>query len=182
MTHIFLYGPPGSGKSTIGKSLAASLDLPYVDLDQFIEETAGKSILQIMEGGGEPGFRDLESTSLRQLILEPASVIALGGGALLREENRFFAESAGKVVFLDADSDSILKRLRDDPDQRPLLTGDKEEKLKALMLRRADHYASFKLRIATIGHLPEQISGEIQKALGRFRVSWDGGWLRYTRV
>src|SRR5688572_4745869 len=102
MPHIFLYGPPGTGKSTVGKILARNLKLPFIDLDRVIEKNAGMPISQIMEGQGEPAFRNLESMAVQNVIAEKESVIALGGGALLREENRTIAENNGKIVLLMA--------------------------------------------------------------------------------
>ena len=170
MRHIFLYGPPGSGKSTVGKLLAASLNLPFLDLDAEIEKAAGQSIPQIMAEQGEPVFRDLESAALEKAASGPASVTALGGGALLREANRACAESAGAVVLLDADLPILLERLKAKPDKRPLLAGDMEGKLKALLARRKAHYESFNLRITNITNKPESVAWEIQQNLGRFHV------------
>src|SRR3990172_2461669 len=115
MTHIFLYGPPGTGKSTIGKLLARNLKLPFIDLDRLIETNTGMSITELMDGSGENVFRDLETAALNNLANEKESVIALGGGALLREENRTFAESHGKVVLLMADVELLILRLTYSP-------------------------------------------------------------------
>ena len=101
MKHIFIYGPPGSGKTTVGKVLAANLELPFLDLDAEIEMNAGKSIPEIMTTQGEAAFRELESSALQQVITRGASVIALGGGALLRDTNRTCAESTGEVMVPD---------------------------------------------------------------------------------
>ncbi|HEX6034669.1 MAG TPA: shikimate kinase, partial [Anaerolineales bacterium] len=110
MAHIFLYGPPGTGKSTIGKILARRLNLPFTDLDRVIETNAGMSIAQIMEGQGEPAFRELETAALKDTVGQvsdltnpPDKVIALGGGALLREENRTLVEAHGNVILLMAE-------------------------------------------------------------------------------
>ncbi|HQU35826.1 MAG TPA: shikimate kinase, partial [Anaerolineales bacterium] len=95
MTHIFLYGPPATGKTTIGEILSRNLKLPFIDLDRVIESKAGTSIPQIMDGQGESAFRDLESAALKEIVGHASSVtklIALGGGALLRDENRQLAE------------------------------------------------------------------------------------------
>ena len=81
MSHIFLYGPSGTGKSTIGALLGRSLKLPFIDLDLLIETKADKSIPQIMEEQGESAFRDLETSALKALAKEKKSVVALGGGA-----------------------------------------------------------------------------------------------------
>src|SRR5688572_28682778 len=99
MNHIFLYGPPGTGKSTIGKIIADNLKIPFIDLDRVIESSAGKSIPEIMEAQGESAFRDLETKALKESVdhaKNVTNIVALGGGALLREENRNFAESNGK--------------------------------------------------------------------------------------
>ncbi len=128
MSHIFLYGPPGTGKSTIGKKLARSLKLPFVDLDRVIETNAGMSIAQIMEQQGEAAFRDMETAALKEIVGHVSNmtfqVIALGGGALLREENRTLVEANGKVILLMAELPTLLKRMQHDVGKRPLLAGD----------------------------------------------------------
>src|SRR6187431_3814264 len=98
MPHIFLYGPPGTGKSTLGKILAHNLQLPFIDLDRLVEINAGMPIYRIIEEQGELMFRNFETSTLMALTAETESVVALGGGALLREENRSLAESHGKVI------------------------------------------------------------------------------------
>ena len=103
MTNIFLYGPPGTGKSTIGKLLARSLKLPFIDLDRVVETNAGMSIPQIIDQEGESAFRQMEADELSALATNGESIIALGGGALLRAENRTFAEANGKIILLMAD-------------------------------------------------------------------------------
>ena len=171
MQHIFLYGPSGSGKSTVGKILAQNLNLPLVDLDAEIERTAGKPIPQIMADEGEPAFRDLESATLGRFAAAPAAVVALGGGALLREANRACAEAAGQVVFLETDVATLVARLSSAATyERPLLAGDLETRLTGLLARRKDHYESFKLRVSTIGLMPEQLAWKIQQKLGRYHV------------
>ena len=129
MKHIFIYGPPGSGKSTIGKILAEHLELPFLDLDSEIERAAGQTIPQIMARQGKPVFRDLETVALEKVVVGLSNVIALGGGALLRDTNRACAESAGEVVLLETDLPTLLIRTKSASGQRPLLAGDVEEKL-----------------------------------------------------
>jgi len=169
--HLFLYGPPGTGKSTIGKILARHLSLPFVDLDRLIETAAGMSIPQIMEKRGESAFRELESTALKDLLGEKESVIALGGGALLREENRAIAEGNGKVVLLTAELPTLLERLQNDSDERPLLAGDLRAKLGSLLAKRSGHYSSFALRVDVDDKMAEQNAYRVQIALGRFHLS-----------
>lgn len=169
--HIFLYGSSGSGKSTVGKQLAENLKLPFVDLDRLIESNACMTIPQIMETRGETAFRDLESAALKNLVGENDSVIALGGGALLREENRSISEKKGQVILLAASQPILLERLKSDPEKRPLLAGDLETKLTMLLAKRADHYASFPRQIHVDEKSPAQISREIQTMLGRHHLS-----------
>ena len=168
MGHIFLYGPPASGKSTVGQILAESLNLPFVDLDDSIRQAVGMDIPQVMADRGETGFRDLESAELERLCKDSDSVIALGGGTLLRHENLDRAESTGEIFYLDAEIPTLLKRLKDKPDSRPLLTGDLTEKLQGLLANRAVHYASFPNRVGVDSRTPEQIAWQIQVSLGRF--------------
>ncbi len=169
--HIFLYGPSGSGKSTIGKQLAENLKLPFIDLDRVIESNAGVTIPQIMETQGEATFRDFESAALKNLGGEKDSVIALGGGALLRAENRAVAEKNGQMILLAASRSTLLERLKSDPEKRPLLADDLESKLSALLEERADHYASFPQQIIVDEKSPAQLSREIQTSLGRHHLS-----------
>lgn len=170
MNHIFLYGPPGSGKSSVGRVLAASLDMEFIDLDAEIVAFTGQSIPQIMAEWGESGFRDIEGTTLRRVTKGPPRVIALGGGALLRAQNRSHAESKGVVVSLTAEIETLQKRIAGDETERPLLADDLPGKLTRLMERRSDHYRSYDLRIATDGLDPEDIAWHIQVMVGRFRV------------
>ncbi|MDP1546784.1 MAG: shikimate kinase, partial [Anaerolineales bacterium] len=177
MTHIFLYGPPGTGKSTIGKLLAQNLRLPFIDLDRVIETNAGMSISQIMERQGESAFRDMEISALKSLTPNPSpqgrgeSVVALGGGALLRDENRAFAESNGSILLLMAELPTLLERMKKESGKRPLLAGDLKAKLTALLEKRSGHYNSFPLKLHVDGKSAEQNAHEAQIKLGRHHLS-----------
>ncbi len=187
--HIFLYGPPGTGKTTIGQMLANNLRLPFIDLDRVIESNADMSIAQIIETHGEPAFRELETITLKSLIPPlPLGeglgvrdcVIALGGGALLRDENRQFAESNGKVVVLMAEMDTLLKRLNEDSSKRPLLAGDLKSKLGALLEHRREHYASFALTLHVDNKPAEENAHRTQIILGRYHLSAMGEYDVYV--
>ena len=171
MPHIFLYGPPGTGKSTVGRILARNLKLPFVDLDRLVETNAGMPISLIIEQQGELMFRNFETSTLKALAHETDSVIALGGGALLREENRGFVESHGSVILLIARLETLMERLNQDPTKRPLLSGDLDEKLSSLLAKRHEHYASFANQIYVDGNTSDQNALQIQIALGRFHLS-----------
>ncbi len=175
MQKIFLYGPPGSGKSTLGKLLAQNLDLPFVDLDCEIVAVAGMSISQLMAEQGEGAFRELESKTIEKVCAsDQGGIFALGGGALLRSENRSRVETAGKVFFLEVGLEALISRLSPDESGRPLLAGDPANRLKGLLERRKEHYDSFALRVVNMCRsgpkTPEQMAWEIQQKLGRYHV------------
>ena len=177
MPHIFLYGAPGTGKSTIGKVLARNLSLPFVDLDRVIEASAGMSVAQIMAQQGEAAFRAMETVALQDIVGHVYSVtasqdkvIALGGGALLREENRAMAETHGTVILLIAELPTLLRRLKNDAGKRPLLAGDVRANLTSLLAQRREHYSSFAIQLNVDGETTSQNAFEIQTRLGRFHL------------
>jgi 3-dehydroquinate synthase len=170
MDHIYLYGPPGSGKSSVGRILAENLNTEFVDLDEKIEEIADAPIPQIMEDWGESGFRDIETTALKRVSKGRSKVVSLGGGALLRAQNRTFAESRGQVICFDADLQTLLERLRADPTMRPLLAGHLETELFRLLDQRRAHYESFELRHKVDNKTAVDVARELQLKLGRYYV------------
>lgn len=130
---IFLIGYRGTGKTSVARELAARLGWDWVDADDVVEREAGKTIAAIFADDGEPVFREMESQVVVALSgssesLEqgkPRVVVALGGGAVLREENRAVIRGAGRVIWLTASVDTILSRLSGDPttaSRRPGLT------------------------------------------------------------
>ncbi len=182
MGHIFIYGPPGSGKTSIGKVLSKNLSLPFVDLDDRTEQAAGMDISQMISERGEAAFRDLEFEELKKIISELDSVVALGGGTLLRDENRTLAETSGSVVYLDANLSTLLEHLAGNAQGRPLLQGDLTNKLTALLRVRADHYASFQDRVKLDGQALEQAAWQIQIELGRYHLrSMGAGYDAFVR-
>jgi shikimate kinase / 3-dehydroquinate synthase len=171
MNHIFLYGPPGSGKSVVGRVLARNLGLDFVDIEIEIEEFIGASIGQVLSDWGESGLRDIESAALRRVTRGPARVIALTATALLRSQDRARAENRGSVVLLTADMEILLERIQPEPEKHPLVSGDRgAAKLSLLLEKRAAHYRTFEMRVATDGLLVEDVAWYIQVLLGRFHV------------
>ena len=178
MSHIFLYGPPGTGKSTLGKILARKLHIAFIDLDRVIETKAGMSIGHIIGQQGELAFRDLETAALEETVSQAQAstssqdrVVALGGGALLRDENRALVESNGRVVLLMAELPTLLERLQNASEKRPLLAGDLKSKLGSLLEKRKEHYNSFLLKIHVDHKTAEQNAHQVQVVLGRHHLS-----------
>ena len=107
---IFLVGPPGAGKSTIGRQLSRLFDVPFYDVDEVVETRAGANIPWIFDVEGEQGFRDRESAVIAELAGVSEGVIATGGGVVLREGNRQQLSGAGAVVYLEASIKTLVNR------------------------------------------------------------------------
>ncbi|MHB8346640.1 MAG: shikimate kinase AroK [Acidiferrobacterales bacterium] len=120
MSRIFLIGPMGAGKTTIGRHLATTLGMDFSDSDQEIEARTGASIPLIFEIEGEPGFRRREAAVIADLVTRPNLVLATGGGAVLSEANREALRQYGIVVYLRAATEILVERTRRDR-CRPLL-------------------------------------------------------------
>lgn len=120
MRTLVLVGLPGSGKSTVGRSLARRLRLSFVDSDQVIEQRIGCSIREFFAREGEARFRDEEQQALATIAAGPPCVLATGGGAVLREANRAMLRQAGHVIYLRSTPEELWRRLRRDT-KRPLL-------------------------------------------------------------
>jgi len=131
--NVFLVGPMGAGKTTIGKQLAQNLHLEFVDSDQEIEARTGAPIDWIFDIEGEDGFRKREKNIIAELTQRQGIVLATGGGAVIEPENRTFLAGRGIVVYLETSIDQQLERTRRDK-RRPLLqsSDDPEATLIAL--------------------------------------------------
>ena len=169
---VLLYGPPGSGKSSLGRELANRLELPFLDLDERISAQAGQSIAEIFAQSGEAAFRRLESQALGDTLQVFTGVVALGGGALLDAANRREAERAGQVLYLDASYETLLRRMHND--SRPLLQGDTASRLQALLAQRGEHYTSFRDRLDTSSLSLDEAAWQAQIVLGRFQAAGMG--------
>src|SRR3954462_5934146 len=130
MTHlgdapIFLIGYRGTGKTSVARELAGRLGFHWVDADDLVEEMTGKTIAEIFSDDGEAGFRQWEARVVSALSRKRRTIVALGGGAVLREDNRRVICGAGSVVWLTASVDTIIERLAADSmtaSRRPDLT------------------------------------------------------------
>ena len=152
--NIVLIGFMGGGKTTVGRELHQRLGYPLVDMDQVIEQRAGKSISAIFEEDGETTFRDLETALLKELGLsvEPRQIISTGGGVIGREENRELLRNLGYVVWLHAPAELVLERTSKNR-TRPLLHAeDPAERIRVLMAQREPLYQeSAHLKLDTSG-------------------------------
>ena len=146
---IFLIGPMGSGKSTIGKVLSESLEYDFYDTDKLVEKVVGKKIKEIFEQNGEQYFRLKESEELDKTRKLKNAVIATGGGIIENEKNRLFLKEEKKVIFLDSSIERQYDRTKESQ-KRPLLNnGDSMKILKNLYQKRLSFYLEVsKLKIS----------------------------------
>ncbi len=137
---VFLVGPMGAGKTTIGRLLAQELHLPFKDSDREIEDRTGADIPWIFDVEGEAGFRDRETSALDALSQEPSLVLATGGGIIMRPENRAMLAARGTVIYLATSVEQQVIRTSKDR-KRPLLQNENPAAvLERLMRIRAPLY------------------------------------------
>lgn len=137
---IFIVGPMGAGKTTVGRRLAERLGLEFHDSDEEVEQRTGTSISVIFEIEGEAGFRKREHQVLAELTAWPGIVLATGGGAILMAENRELLRSRGTVIYLRATVQEQLRRTRNARHRPLLITPDPETRLRELAAEREPLY------------------------------------------
>lgn len=152
---IVLVGMMGAGKSSVGRRLATRLDLPFVDADAEIEAAAGCSIADIFGFYGEDAFRDGERRVIARLLAQPPHVLATGGGAFLDFETRARIADCAVSIWLRAEPEILMRRLKR-RGGRPLLEkGDREEVIRALVAERYPVYAEADITIESTDAAPE---------------------------
>ena len=165
--NISLVGFMCSGKSAVGRRLATTLDLDFVETDGLVEAAAGIAIRDIFERDGEEHFRRLEHEAVEAASLRDNCVVACGGGVVTREENVILLRERTTVVWLDVTVEQVLYRLKGQPGTRPLLAGSNPEERAAEMLaaRRPLYEAAADIRIETCGRPPDDVVDKIVRAL-----------------
>lgn len=159
---IILIGPPGSGKSTIGKALAKKINAPFTDTDAIIEGKAGIPISQIFIDKGEPWFRELEAQVVATEVAKNLGVLSLGGGAPLSELAQIaIKSSSAKVIYLDISLSTAAPRVGFNRD-RPLLLSNPRAAWQELMDKRRPIYLSLATQVVKVDNLsPKQVVQEI---------------------
>ena len=170
VTRVALVGLRCTGKTTVGRLLAARLGWEGIDADDVVEADAGKSVARIFADDGEARFRDWEADAVRQLCGRERIVIATGGGAILRQDTRALLKQSCYVVWLTASSDAIANRMTADPEtlaRRPSLTGRGvvEEVIAVLAVREPFYREVAHLVVATDDRTPDGIAAEIERVI-----------------
>lgn len=164
--NIFLVGMPGAGKTTVGRQLARRLSREFVDADHEIEARTGVRIPLIFDIEGEQGFRDRESRVIAELAGRSDQVIATGGGAVLREENRKAFKQGGAVVYINATPRLLFERTRLDPNRPLLQVNDPQRKLEELLVQRDPLYRDVAdIIVDTMGGSVAQLVAQVERLL-----------------
>ena len=167
--HIFLIGFMGSGKSTVGALLAERLHIPFLDSDKEIEKKAGKSITEIFSQDGEAAFREMEMDFLLGLKSQEPSVIAVGGGLPAIENALLSMHEFGLVIYLNTSLLTLLKRLREEKANRPLLKDLSDAEfhpfVEDLLSQRVHFYKQAKLIMPNERNNPNELVEKLEKEL-----------------
>jgi shikimate kinase len=155
----------GTGKTAVGRALAKRLGRSFIDTDRLVEQQEGCPISDIFSRHGEEYFRDLEAGVIRAAVNRPPAVIATGGGALLREENRAVLKQGGLLIWLQADVETMVTRTKG-RSNRPLLNvQDRKAQLAALLKARTPIYAKADLSVETSGQHVEEVTQMILNSI-----------------
>jgi shikimate kinase len=168
LNNIFLVGMPGAGKTTVGRQLARRLQRNFIDADHEIEARTGVRIPLIFDIEGELGFRDREAKVIAEFATRKDLVVATGGGAVLRPENRAAMRQGGTVIYLNATPELLYERTKLDPNRPLLQVDDPRRKLDELFAQRDPldrDVADIVVNSlgGSIGQLVRQVEKQLQK-------------------
>jgi shikimate kinase len=172
---VVLVGMMGSGKSSIGRRLAARLAIPFVDADSEIEQAAGMTIPEIFEQHGEPYFRAGEARVIARLLDHGPQVLATGGGAFMNGDTRMAIRQKAVSIWLKAELDVLMKRIKRRTERPLLKNGDPAATLTALIAERYPVYAEADLTVLSRDVPHESIVDEIVAALHQRLAGSEGG-------
>lgn len=166
--NIFLVGMPGAGKTTVGRHLARRLQRRFIDADHEVEARTGVRIPVIFDIEGEQGFRDRESKVISELAQQSDQVVATGGGAVLRPENRVALRQGGTVIYLNAAPRLLYERTRLDPNRPLLQVDDPLRKLEELFNQRDPLYREVAdIIVNSLGGSIAQLVKQVEKQLDK---------------
>jgi shikimate kinase / 3-dehydroquinate synthase len=164
LNNVVLVGFMGSGKSSVGPHLARRMNRPFIDLDDVIEADAGRSVAEIFSSEGEAGFREREARNLRRTLEGTDSVVAVGGGAPMRDENWQRIRDGNRVVALTAEPEELARRLNGASD-RPLLQAGAPSVIASLLPQRLSRYLEADVVMRTDGIGPEEVARQLHDRL-----------------
>jgi shikimate kinase len=179
--NLVLIGYRCTGKTSVGKALAGRLKMPFYDTDEMVQASSGKCVREMVEEKGWPFFRREEKKAISGLAKRDESVIALGGGAVLAEENIRHLKGKGLFIWLKADAETIVKRISGDGKslgQRPPFSGkDLKEETDSLLATRESIYESVADRtVDTSGRSIERVAEEVERIISEMTKesrSWE---------
>ena len=164
---IVLVGLSGSGKSTIGATLSKQLKFSFIDVDDLIVQSEGISIAEIFAQQGEGRFRELEKETILKLDLSNPTVLALGGGSWIQDEIRAFLSTIASIIYLEANIESILQRLKDN-NARPLL--DERNKRKEVLEQQLEVRESIYTQSTITADANAAVSEVIQEIIQKLKL------------
>jgi len=166
MSHVFLIGFMGAGKTTVARLVSEALGRPCIDLDDVVAQRAGRSVREIFEEQGEASFREIESAQLEALSDAPPSVVACGGGIVVRDANRSALKRMGFVVYLKVSAGETLARVGGDG-TRPLLAGPGGAIAATRLLdaRESLYAATADITVDTVGRSPQNVAEIVVTAI-----------------
>jgi shikimate kinase len=179
--NVVLMGYRGTGKTSVGRLLAIKLERPFFDSDELVKVSSGESVREMVAGKGWDFFRRVEKQIVAELSGKDGCIVALGGGAVLDEENVRNLKERGVFIWLEAEAQTIAERLNGDGktgEQRPSLTGkDPDEEIRALLKTREPLYAKIAdCRVDTSDRNVEEVAAEIFRILcERAQADFEGG-------
>jgi shikimate kinase len=169
---LVMVGMMGAGKSSVGRRLASRLTLPFIDADSEIEVAANASITEIFDNHGEDYFRDGERRVIKRLLDGEPKVLATGGGAFIQPETREAIRQNGVSIWLEADRELLLSRVKRRSNRPLLRNGDPAEILDRLMREREPVYRTADIHVRSRDVAHEEVVEDILGALDAFLGGW----------